>query len=288
MRGFVAAFARMRGFVAAFARTRGDLRFSVSLADASRYDRCFDRLHRGEAMTSSQNNKLLCLEDVGRTFTMGEVTVEVLRQIDLDVFDGEILAIVGPSGSGKTTILNIVGGLDQPSVGNVWFGEQDLAQASGRELTRYRRQEVGFVFQFYNLVPNLTARENVMVSTEIAKDPLDVDDVLSRVGLAERVGHFPSQLSGGEQQRVAIARAIAKNPRLLLCDEPTGALDFTTGKSMLRLLVDLNRDLRKTIIIITHNAAIAEVADRVIHLRSGEITDERVNESPASPEEITW
>jgi putative ABC transport system ATP-binding protein len=239
-------------------------------------------------MTASQNNSLLRLTDVGRTFTMGEVTVEVLRQINLDVYDGEILAIVGPSGSGKTTILNIVGGLDQPSVGNVWFGEQDLAQASGRELTRYRRQEVGFVFQFYNLVPNLSARENVMVSTEIAKDPLDVDDVLSRVGLAERVGHFPSQLSGGEQQRVAIARAIAKNPRLLLCDEPTGALDFTTGKLMLRLLVDLNRDLKKTIIIITHNAAIAEIADRVIHLRSGEITDERVNESPASPEEITW
>jgi len=234
------------------------------------------------------NNHLLRLEHVDKTFQMGEVLVRAVRDATLEVREGEFLVMTGPSGSGKSTILNIVGGLDTVTAGRVWFRSRDMTAFTPGVLTLYRRDTVGFVFQFYNLVPNLTARENVMVSTEIAKDPLDVDDVLSRVGLAERVGHFPSQLSGGEQQRVAIARAIAKNPRLLLCDEPTGALDFTTGKSMLRLLVDLNRDLRKTIIIITHNAAIAEVADRVIHLRSGEITDERVNESPASPEEITW
>ena len=219
---------------------------------------------------------------------MGEVSVEVLREIDLEIRDGELLAVVGPSGSGKSTILNIVGGLDQPSVGRVIYDGQDITGASGAALTRYRREEIGFVFQFYNLVPNLTARENVMVSAELSTDPLDVDEVLDMVGLTERLDHFPAQLSGGEQQRVAIARAVAKNPRLLLCDEPTGALDFETGKQMLRLLVDLNRNLNKTIVVITHNSALAEVADRVIHLRSGEITETIANDNPKEPEEITW
>ena len=219
---------------------------------------------------------------------MGEVSVEVLRKIDLEILDGEILAVVGPSGSGKSTILNIVGGLDKPSVGQVIYDGKDITGATGAALTRYRREEIGFVFQFYNLVPNLTARENVMVSAELSRDPLDVDEVLAMVGLTERVDHFPSQLSGGEQQRVAIARAVAKNPRLLLCDEPTGALDFETGKQMLRLLVNLNRDLHKTIVVITHNSALAEVADRIIHLRSGEITEVVANEHPKEPEEITW
>ena len=219
---------------------------------------------------------------------MGEVSVEVLRGIDLEIFNGEILAVVGPSGSGKSTILNIVGGLDQPSVGRVIYDGEDITGASNAALTRYRREEIGFVFQFYNLVPNLNARENVMVSSELSVDPLDVDEVLDMVGLTERLEHFPAQLSGGEQQRVAIARAVAKNPRLLLCDEPTGALDFATGKQMLRLLVDLNEKFKMTIVVITHNSALAEVADRVIHLRSGEITETEFNESPKRPEEITW
>ncbi len=234
------------------------------------------------------DNELLKLRRVGRTFAMGEVSVEVLKGVSLDVRRGEVLAVVGPSGSGKTTILNIVGGLDRPTAGEVWFGGRDIAGASMAELTRYRREQIGFVFQFYNLVPNLTARENVLVSTEISAQPLDVDEILERVGLEDRKHHFPAQLSGGEQQRVAIARAVAKNPELLLCDEPTGALDFQTGKQMLRLLIDLNRELGKTILVITHNTALAAVADRVVQLRSGEITDIVVNESPLAPEEVTW
>jgi putative ABC transport system ATP-binding protein len=231
---------------------------------------------------------VLKLTDVERTFTMGEVSVNVLRGFSLDILRGEFLAIVGPSGSGKTTVLNIVGGLDRPTAGRVIYGDRDLAAADSGQLTHYRRREVGFVFQFYNLVPNLTARENVMVATEISAEPLDVDEVLETVGLTDRSSHFPAQLSGGEQQRVAIARAIAKNPELLLCDEPTGALDFKTGKRVLRLLVDLNRDLGKTVVVITHNAALAQVADRIVHLRSGEITEISENPSPIAPEEVVW
>ena len=237
---------------------------------------------------ATNTDLLLRLDNVGRIFRMGDVSVEVLRKISFDVRQGEFLAIVGPSGSGKTTILNLIGGLDSPTTGRVLYGDQNLAAASPRELTRYRRSEVGFVFQFYNLVPNLTARENILVSTEISDDPLNVDEVLALVELTDRATHFPAQLSGGEQQRVAIARAIAKNPALLLCDEPTGALDFATGKRVLRLLVDLNQKLRKTVIVITHNSALAEVANRIIHLRSGEITEDQVNPSPIAPEEVVW
>lgn len=219
---------------------------------------------------------------------MGEVSVVVLKNVSLEIRHGEFLAMVGPSGSGKTTILNLIGGMDRPTAGSVFYKEQDLAQATDRELTRYRREVIGFVFQFYNLVPNLTARENILVSTEIAAAPRDVDEVLQRVGLEHRADHFPSQLSGGEQQRVSIARAVAKNPELLLCDEPTGALDFETGKRVLRLLVDLNRQLGKTVVVITHNAALAEVADRVIHLRSGEISEVTENPHPVAPEEVVW
>ncbi|QDU96079.1 ABC transporter ATP-binding protein [Lignipirellula cremea] len=231
---------------------------------------------------------LLQLKEVGRTFAMGEVSVEVLRNVSLDIRRGEFLAIVGPSGSGKTTILNLIGGLDQPTVGRVLYADRELTRASAAELTRYRRTEVGFIFQFYNLVPTLTARENVLISTDIARDPLDVDETLEMVGLQDRSRHFPGQMSGGEQQRVAIARAIAKNPELLLCDEPTGALDFETGKRVLRLLVDMNRNLGKTVVVITHNAALAEVADRVVHLRSGEITEIKTNEQPIAPEDVVW
>jgi putative ABC transport system ATP-binding protein len=231
---------------------------------------------------------ILSLSNIDRTFTMGEVHVRVVRGVSLDVLGGEFLAVVGPSGSGKTTILNLIGGLDQPTAGRILYKQQDLTTADSAALTRYRRDEVGFVFQFYNLVPNLTARENVIVATEISHHPLDVAEVLELVGLADRQDHFPAQLSGGEQQRVAIARAIAKNPTLLLCDEPTGALDFQTGKRVLRLLVDLNRQLRKTVIVITHNAALARVADRVVHLRSGAVTEIVENSSPIAPEEVVW
>ncbi len=231
---------------------------------------------------------LLRLESIGRTFQMGEVAVEVLKGISLEVPRGQFLAVVGPSGSGKTTILNLIGGLDLPTTGRLFFRERELTTATPRELTRYRRDQIGFVFQFYNLVPNLTARENILVATEISADPLDIDETLDLVGLTDRAHHFPAQLSGGEQQRVAIARAVAKNPELLLCDEPTGALDFVTGKLVLRLLVDLNQKLGKTIIVITHNSALAQVADRVANLRSGEISDDQLNARPIPPEEVVW
>jgi len=231
---------------------------------------------------------LFRLEDVGRTFQMGEVAVDALRDVTLDVYEGEFLVMVGPSGSGKTTLLNIVGGLDTATTGRVWFRDREMTTLTASELTRYRRDTVGFVFQFYNLVANLTARENVLVSTEISHNPMDVDRALHLVDLEARLDHFPSQLSGGEQQRVAVARALAKNPALLLCDEPTGALDFATGKRILRLLVDLKEKLGKTVLVITHNGAIAPVADRVIRLRSGQIVDVHTNAQPVPPEEVTW
>lgn len=231
---------------------------------------------------------LLRMENVSRRYGTGAVAVEALRDISFGVHEGEFLVMVGPSGSGKTTILNIMGGMDSVSEGRVWFRDQDLTEFTPAELTRYRRDSIGFVFQFYNLVPNLTARENVMVATEISRDPMAPEEALRLVGLEDRTEHFPSQLSGGEQQRVAIARAVAKNPVLLLCDEPTGALDFTTGKRVLRLLVDLKQTLRKTIVLITHNGAIAAAADRVVRLRSGQIVEVHENPSPTPPEEITW
>ncbi len=241
-----------------------------------------------EYASTEPSDPLLRLEDVGKTFQMGELPVEVLRHVTFNVHRGELLVMIGPSGSGKTTLLNIIGGLDSPTVGDVWYGDENLATATSRDLTRYRRSSVGFVFQFYNLVPNLTARENILVATEISAEPMDVDRMLDLVGLEERVNHFPSQLSGGEQQRVAIARAMAKNPQLLLCDEPTGSLDFETGKHVLRLLVDLKEQLGKTILIITHNGAIAHVADRIIRLRDGEVHEIYDNPTPQAPEEITW
>ncbi len=219
---------------------------------------------------------------------MGEVAVRALDDVSMEIREGEFLVMVGPSGSGKSTILNIVGGLDTASQGRVFYRDREMTSFTASDLTRYRRDTVGFVFQFYNLVPNLSARENVMVSTEISDDPLEVDDALEMVGLEERLDHFPAQMSGGEQQRVAIARALAKNPDLLLCDEPTGALDFATGKRVLRLLVDLKKRLGKTIILITHNGAIAQVADRVIRLRSGQVVEVKENPEPLPPEEVTW
>jgi putative ABC transport system ATP-binding protein len=241
-----------------------------------------------QAAPDQSSTPLLRLDQVDKTFQMGEVTVEALRDVSLEVNEGEMLVMVGPSGSGKTTILNIVGGLDTVTDGRVWFRGREMTSFTPWELTQYRRDTVGFVFQFYNLVSNLTARENVMVSTEISRDPMDVAEALRLVGLEERLEHFPAQLSGGEQQRVAVARALAKNPALLLCDEPTGALDFSTGKRVLRLLIDLKERLGKTIVLITHNGAIAPVADRVIRLRSGQVVDVQANPEPVPPEEITW
>lgn len=231
---------------------------------------------------------LLHLDRVGRTYHMGEVAVEVLRGVSMEIGKAEILAIVGPSGSGKSTLLNLIGGLDKPTTGSVWYRDRDLAKLGSRDLTLYRRDTVGFVFQFYNLVPSLTARENVLAATEISRNPLDVDDTLEMVGLGDRADHFPSQMSGGEQQRVAIARALASNPELLLCDEPTGALDFETGKRVLRLLVEVRERLEKTVLIITHNSAIAQVADRIIRLRSGEVVETMVNRQPMAPEDVVW
>ena len=235
-----------------------------------------------------EESPILRLSHVERTFAMGEVDVRAVDDVSLTIQKNEFLALVGPSGSGKSTVLNIIGGLDMPTAGEAWYHDRSLGDMSSRELTRYRRDKIGFVFQFYNLVPNLTARENVMTATEISPNPLDVDEALRLVDLAERADHFPAQMSGGEQQRTAIARAVAKNPELLLCDEPTGALDFATGKRILRLLVDVKEKLGKTVILITHNAAIAKAADRIIRLRSGRIIEEQKNPTPVAPEEIVW
>ncbi len=238
--------------------------------------------------TGGHDGALLRLEAVDKTFTMGQVEVRAAREVSLDILAGEMLVMLGPSGSGKTTLLNLVGGLDTPTAGRLFFRDREMTAWGQPELTRYRRECVGFVFQFYNLVPNLTALENVMVATELSRQPMDPVEALDQVGLADRADHFPAQLSGGEQQRVSIARAIAKSPELLLCDEPTGALDFDTGKRVLRLLIDLRNALGTTIVLITHNTAIAAVADRVVHLRSGEVTEIERNEQPLPPEEVVW
>jgi putative ABC transport system ATP-binding protein len=236
----------------------------------------------------ASSGPVIHLERVSKTFAMGEVSVQALRDVSMEVYEGELLVMIGPSGSGKTSILNIFGGLDTATSGRVWFRGREMTSLTPGELTSYRRDTVGFIFQFYNLVPNLSARENVMVSTEISSNPMDVVEALRLVEMERRMDHFPSQLSGGEQQRVAIARAVAKNPALLLCDEPTGALDFATGIRVLRLLVDLKQQLGKTIVLITHNAAIARTADRVIRLRSGQIVDVQRQPRPVPPEEIAW
>jgi putative ABC transport system ATP-binding protein len=228
------------------------------------------------------------VREVTKVYHMGEVEVHALRSIDLDLYEGEFVVLLGPSGSGKSTLLNILGGLDVPSSGQVLFRDRDLTTADDAALTRFRRQWVGFVFQFYNLIPSLTARENVALVTEIATAPMRPEEALDLVGLGTRLDHFPAQLSGGEQQRVAIARAVAKRPEVLLCDEPTGALDFQTGKLVLEVLERINRDLGTTTAIITHNAGIAAMADRVITLRSGQIVHVQRNATKVAPEELQW
>ena len=223
-----------------------------------------------------------------KIYRTGGVEVHALRGIDLDIGAGELIVLLGPSGSGKSTLLNILGGLDAPSTGDVRFLDHQLTGAEEGELTRYRREHVGFVFQFYNLIPSLTARENVALVTDIALAPMAAEEALARVGLAERLDHFPAQLSGGEQQRVAIARAIAKRPEVLLCDEPTGALDYQTGKLVLEVIDRVNRELGTTAMVITHNAAIAGMADRVLRLADGRIAGETRPERKLSAAEISW
>jgi putative ABC transport system ATP-binding protein len=228
------------------------------------------------------------IEQVSKIYRMGEVEVHALGSVDLDLYEGEFVVLLGPSGSGKSTLLNILGGLDVPSGGQVYFRNRALTQANDALLTQFRRQSVGFVFQFYNLIPSLTARENVALVTDIARHPMKPEEALGLVGLEDRLDHFPAQLSGGEQQRVAIARAVAKRPEVLLCDEPTGALDYETGKRVLETLEQVNQEFGTTTAVITHNAGIAAMADRVIHMRSGNITHIEQNLEKVSPSELEW
>lgn len=228
------------------------------------------------------------LENVVKTYTMGEVQINAVDGVEFTIEEGEFVVIVGPSGAGKTTVLNILGGMDTATSGTVVVAGEHIEQYSEKQLTKYRRDDIGFVFQFYNLVPNLTALENVELALQICKDPLKAEDVLKGVGLEERMNNFPAQLSGGEQQRVSIARALAKNPKLLLCDEPTGALDYNTGKQILKLLQDTCREQGMTVIVITHNLAIAPMADRVIKIKNGKVSSMVKNEAPVPVETIEW
>ena len=228
------------------------------------------------------------LTDVSKIYKMGEVEIRALSGMNFFLEKGEFVVIVGPSGAGKTTVLNILGGMDTATEGKVVVDGEEISALRGKKLVRYRREEVGFVFQFYNLMQNLTALENVELALQISKKPLDAETVLEEVGLSERKNNFPAQLSGGEQQRVAIARALAKNPKLLLCDEPTGALDYVTGKAVLKLLQDTCRERGMTVVIITHNSALTPMADRVIRVRNGQAVSCEVNERPVSVEQIEW
>ena len=227
-------------------------------------------------------------DDVVKEYKMGEVRIRALDGADFEVEMGELAVILGSSGAGKTTALNILGGMDTATSGEVWVDNKEITKLSNKELVRYRREDIGFVFQFYNLVGNLTALENVSLASQICKNPKDSEETLKSVGLIDRINHFPAQLSGGEQQRVSIARALAKNPKLLLCDEPTGALDYKTGKSILKLLQDMSRKEKMTVVIITHNGAIAPMADKVIHFKNGTAFDIQENPNPTPIKEIEW
>ena len=228
------------------------------------------------------------LQDITKIYKMGEVEIRAADCINFSIQKGEFVVIVGPSGAGKTTVLNILGGMDTATSGKLIVDGQDVTAYNARQLTGYRREDIGFVFQFYNLVPNLTALENVELALQICRDPLDAREVLREVGLGDRLDNFPAQLSGGEQQRVSIARALAKNPKLLLCDEPTGALDYNTGKAILKLLQNMCRERGMTVIVITHNQAIAPMADRLIHIKNGQVSGMELNDHPTSIDEIEW
>jgi len=231
---------------------------------------------------------ILKIENLSKYYQMGEISVKALEDVSFEIERGEFIVILGPSGSGKSTLLNIIGGMDTPSGGSVKFNDEIITNFTDKELTMYRRYKIGFVFQFYNLISTLTAKENVELVAEITKSDARIDEVMEAVGLGDRKDHFPSQMSGGEQQRVAIARAVAKNPQMLLCDEPTGALDFETGISILRVLKDVNVKYKNTVVVITHNTPIAQMADRVIKMRSGCISDIILNENTIEPERIEW
>jgi putative ABC transport system ATP-binding protein len=241
-----------------------------------------------ESPTQEAVDAVFHMHEITKVYRVGDVTVHALRGVTLDLLPGEFVVMLGPSGSGKSTLLNILGGLDVPTSGEVHYRDHNLTAATREELTRFRREHIGFVFQFYNLIPSLTALENTALVAEISENPLSPEDCLSMVGLENRLHHFPAQLSGGEQQRVAIARAVVKRPEVLLCDEPTGALDYATGKIVLEVLERVNRELKTITVVITHNAAIAAMADRVIRISSGMIVDTRRNESKASPAELAW
>ena len=232
--------------------------------------------------------EFVTLENVKKIYQMGEVNIMAAAGIDFEIKKGEFAVVVGPSGAGKTTVLNILGGMDTATEGRVLVDGKDIAKYSGKQLTAYRRDDIGFVFQFYNLIQNLTAEENVELALQICKDPMDAREVLEEVGLGDRLKNFPAQLSGGEQQRVSIARALAKNPKLLLCDEPTGALDYNTGKAILKLLQDTCRKKGMTVILITHNLAIAPMADRVIQIKNGKVSKITENPNPVPIEQIEW
>ncbi len=239
-------------------------------------------------MGVSQEHRVFSARSLTKVYRMGETEVHALRGVDLDLYEGEFVVLLGPSGSGKSTLLNILGGLDAATRGTVSYRDHDLVQARSAELTRFRREHVGFVFQFYNLIPSLTAAENVALVTDLVSQPLDVGEALAMVGLKDRAQHFPSQLSGGEQQRIAIARAVAKRPDILLCDEPTGALDFQTGKLVLETILRINEELGTLVVVITHNAAIASLADRIIHLANGQISRIERNPRRLKVDEILW
>jgi putative ABC transport system ATP-binding protein len=232
--------------------------------------------------------KFIDVSNLKKTYHMGEIEVNAIRDINFTIDEGEFVVILGPSGSGKSTLLNLLGGMDLPTEGTVFVDNKEVTAFNDKQLTEFRRHEIGFVFQFYNLMANLTAKENIELATEITTDPLDVDEIISEVNLENRSDHFPSQMSGGEQQRVAIARAVAKNPKVLLCDEPTGALDYSTGVSILKLLKRINKKYKKTVIVITHNSAIGNIGNRVIKLHSGMIANNYINENPVDPERIEW
>ena len=230
----------------------------------------------------------IILKDVCKNYQIGEMAIQAVDRVSFSVKPGEFTVVVGPSGAGKTTVLNLLGGMDRASSGEIWVDGRDIVPLRDKQLTLYRRHDVGFVFQFYNLMPNLTALENVELARQVCKDPLDAREMMERVGLSDRMDNFPAQLSGGEQQRVAIARALSKNPALLLCDEPTGALDSQTGRLVLSLLRDIGKDMGKTVMVITHNTAIIPAAQRVIRMKNGGIKDVTINDTPVPMEEIVW
>lgn len=245
-------------------------------------------INRAEENISKFNNPLFCINDLSKIYLIGEIRVKALRNISLSIYEHEFLVILGASGSGKSTLLNILGGMEHPTAGNVFFKDNELSSFSDKQLTFFRRDNIGFVFQFYNLIPNLTAKENVEMATEISENPADAMEMLELVGLNERADHFPGQLSGGEQQRVAIARAVAKRPEILLCDEPTGALDYKTGKIVLHFLQKVNKERGTTLVVITHNAGIANMADRIVKMRDGRVQEIIINDNPVSADEVSW